>query len=343
MPETLLDTLKILCAQNGVSGTEDEVRDYIAGRVRPFADEVKTDLMGNLLVFKKGGKTPAKKVMLCAHMDEVGVIVTDITDDGYLKFACVGGVDRRVLIGKTVFLGTDRVRGVIGHRAVHLVRKEEKENVPQTEELYIDIGAGSKEEALGLTGPGETGAFDGTVYEFGEGFLKAKAIDDRIGCAVLITLIESELPVDCHFAFTVQEEVGTRGVFGAAFKTAPDVALAVEGTAAADLPSVEATKKITVPGRGVVIPFMDGGTIYNRELYRFLTGLAEQNGIPWQTKTVIAGSTDAAAVQRSRAGVQTAGIAAPIRNLHSPACVGKSSDFNDLYELARLFLSEMGE
>lgn len=339
----MLDTLKALCALNGVSGSEDEVRKFIEERVRPYADEVSADVMGNLIVFKKGRKTPSKKVMLCAHMDEVGVMVTDITDEGYLKFCCVGSVDRRVLIGKTVFIGDSRIFGVIGNKAVHLVKKDEKDHIPQLEDMYIDIGANSREDAEKLAAPGDTGAFDGSVIEFGECFLKAKAIDDRIGCAVLIKLIESELPIDCYFTFSAQEEVGTRGAFGATFRIGPDIALIVEGTTAADLPSVQSTKKVCSPGKGVVIPFMDGGTIYDRELYSLLTGMAEKNGIPWQTKSYVSGGTDAAAVQRSRGGVKTAGIAAPIRNLHSPSCIGCVSDFEAVLKLAGLFLESMGE
>jgi endoglucanase len=148
--------------------------------------------------------------------------------------------------------------------------------------------------------------------------------------------------VDCTFVFTVQEEAGTRGAFGASFSVKPDIALIVEGTTAADLPSVSPSKRVCSLGKGVVIPFMDKGTIYNRELTSLLTALADKNGIPWQTKSYISGGTDAGAVQRSRAGVMTAGIAAPLRNLHSPAVVGRVSDFDDVYRLAEAFLGEIG-
>ena len=337
----MLNTLKTLCALNGVSGDEGEVREYIMSRAKAHATELFSDAMGNLIAFKKGKKTPDKKIMLCAHMDEVGVIVTRITDEGFLKFACIGGIDRRVIIGKPVYIGKERVFGLIANRAIHLVKPEDREKAPQVDELYIDIGAKNREEAEKRVARGDTGAFDGQILEFGDGFVKAKAIDDRLGCAVLLHLLESDLPVDCWFAFTTQEEVGMRGAYGAAFKVAPDIALIVEGTTAADLPSVKGEKKVCCVGKGAVIPFMDGATIYDRDLYKMLTQLAEKNDIPWQTKTFISGGTDGAAVQRSRAGVKTAGIAAPIRNLHSPACVGKSSDFDHVLKLAGLFLEEM--
>lgn len=337
------ETIKDLCALGGVSGTEDDVRGYIMSRVAAFADSMETDAMGNLIVFKKGAKSPSKTLMLCAHMDEVGIIVTGMTDDGYLKFDIVGAIDRRVIIGKTVYIGKNKVFGVIGNKAVHLVKKEEREKVPPLEDMYIDIGTKDKNEASQMLSLGDTGAFDNAIVEFGGGFIKAKALDDRVGCAVLIKLLESELPVDCYFTFSVQEEVGTRGAFGAAFRISPEIALIVEGTTAADLPSVKSTKKICALGKGAVIPFMDGATIYNKELYGLLTELAEQNGIPWQTKSYVSGGTDAAAVQRSRAGVMTAGIAAPVRNLHSPSCVGCFSDFDAVLKLAGKFLEAIGE
>ena len=335
----MLNTLKALCALSGVSGNEDEVRDYVISRIREHAG-VTTDIMGNVIAFKKGAKTPAKKILLCAHMDEVGVIVTGINDDGYLKFAMVGGVDPGVVTGKTVMIGKQGIFGVIGSKAIHFLKAEDRTKAVDADELYIDICAKSREESEKLVSPGDTGAFESEVREFGNGFIKAKAIDDRFGCAVLLELIESDLPVDCHFAFTVQEEVGLRGAYPAAYRTAPDITLIIDATTSADLPSVSENKKVCKAGSGVVIPFMDAGTIYDRELVRILTNLAEKNKIPWQTKTVIAGGTDGAAFQRSRAGVKTAAISAPVRNLHSPSCVGKISDMEEAYKLAKLFLKE---
>jgi endoglucanase len=338
----MINTLKELCALPGVSGDEEAVREYILDLIGDFADEVVTDVMGNVIVLKKGAKTPAKKVVLCAHMDEVGVIVTGITDDGYLRFAMAGAIDSRVVVGKTVTVGKQRVIGVIGCKAIHLLKEKDREKNMETDDMYIDIGAKNREAAEKLVSLGDTGAFSAEIRGFGDGFIKAKAIDDRFGCAVLIELIKSDLPVDCQFTFSVQEEVGMRGALTAAYRTAPDFALIIEGTAAADIPSVPENKKVCKVGKGVVIPFMDQGTIYNRELYSMLTGIADKNGIPWQTKNVVAGATDAAAFQRSRAGVKTAGIAAPVRNLHSPACVAKTSDLEEVYKLAGLFLEEIG-
>lgn len=339
----MLDTLKTLCYLSGVSGFEDEVRDYILERIMPYTDSIFTDSMGNLLVTKKGRRSDTPKILICAHMDEVGLIITDIDDKGYLHFDFVGGIDRRVIIGKHVYIGRDRVPGVIGIKAYHLVDKEEEKKVPELEDMYIDIGVSSKEAAGELVSLGDCGVFADSVIEFGEGYLKAKAIDDRVGCAAMIKLIESDLPCDCTFAFTVQEEVGTRGAKIAAARLNPEIALVLEGTTAADLPEVSGGKKICSLGEGLVIPFMDRGTLYNRELYERVTRLAADNDIPWQTKSLIAGGTDAAAIQRSGIGVQTVAISAPVRNIHSPASVAKISDFEQMPVLARLLLESIAE
>ena len=337
----MLDTLETLCCLSGVSGTEDEVRDYILERVMPFADEIQTDPMGNLMIFKKGETAPSQRVMLCAHMDEVGLIVTDITEDGYLRFDTVGGLDRRVLPGKFVYVGAQRVQGVIGSKAIHLVDRDQRKKLPKISEMYIDIGAKDREQAKALVTPGDTVSFDDAVKRFGDGCIKAKAIDDRVGCAALVELIESRLPCDCWFAFTVQEEVGCRGAVTAARTIQPDIALVLEGTTAADLPGVEGAERICRLGEGVVIPFMDGRTMYDRELYRRLGVLAEENGIKWQTKTRIAGGTDASVIQRSGPAVRTAALSVAIRNIHTPACIAKIDECEDQLRLARLFLQDI--
>ena len=337
----MLELLRTLCALNGVSGDEDQVRDFIRAQAAPCADSLRTDALGNLIVFKKGRKSGGPRLLLCAHMDEVGVIVTRATDEGFLKFDFVGGVDRRVAIGKPVVLGPDRVPGVIGLKAIHLVSREEEKKVPKTDALYLDIGAADKEEALSKVPLGTCGAFVGPPEELGDGLLKAKAIDDRVGCAVMLELLKEELPLDVTFAFTAQEEVGTRGAFGAAFSVSPDIALVLETTTAADLPGVEGARRVCAPGKGPVISYMDGGTIFDRALFQTLCRLAEEHDIPWQTKEYIAGGNDAHAVQRSRAGVRVAALSAAVRYLHAPASVGSIRDFEDILRLTRLFLAEL--
>lgn len=337
----MIELLKTLCALSGPSGREERVRDYIEDYAKPYADEMFTDPMGNLHVFRKG-EVSDRTLMVCGHMDEVGLIVTGITEDGYLKFDFVGGVDRRVVIGKRVWMGEHNIPGVIGVKAYHLCKGEADKVVPAVNALYVDIGAESKAEAEKYISLGDAGCFDPDVFEFG-GMLKAKALDDRLGCAVCMKLLEQKPACDTWFVFTCQEEVGARGAGTAAFRIKPDAALILEATTAADLPGIPAHKTICKPGNGVVIPFMDKGTIYNRKLFNAMTALADANGIKWQTKQMIAGGTDASSIQRSRGGVPVVGLAAALRNIHSPACVGSVADFEGLYKLAQLFMKEFAK
>ena len=334
----MLELLKQLCLLNGVSGDEGEVRAFLRAQAEPYADSIRTDALGNLIVFKQGAKATGNRLLLAAHMDEVGLIITHVTDEGFLKFGFVGGVDRRIAIGKPVVLGPDRVPGIISLKAIHLTDKAELKKVPKTDSLYIDIGAGSREEALKKVPLGTYGSFVSQPEEFGDGFFKARAIDDRIGCAIMLELLKEELPLDVTFAFTAQEEVGTRGAFGAAFSVTSQVALVLETTTAADLPGVDSHRRVCAPGKGPVISYMDGSTIYDRGLFEDLRRLAEDNGIPWQTKEYIAGGNDARTIQRTKQGVRVAAMSAATRYLHAPSSVASVADFKNMLELTRLFL-----
>lgn len=339
----MIDTLKALCALSGVASFEDPVRDYLMEQARPFADEMRVDALGNLIIFKKGVKNTGNKLMLCAHMDEVGLIVKQITDDGYLKFSPIGGIDRRVLIGKRVYVGWNRTPGIIGLKAVHLTTAEERGKVPRLDEYYIDIGAKDREDAEVLVSLGDFAVFDNECMEFGNGMFKAKAIDDRVGCAVMLKLLQRDLPMDCVFAFTVQEEVGTRGAFGAAFSVTPEIALVLETTTAADLPGIKGQKRVCAPGQGPVIALMDGGTIYDKELFRLLTDTADSSGIQWQVKHYIAGGNDSRAIQRTKNGVRVANISAAVRYLHAPTSVGAIKDFEDMLTLTSAFVDVLAQ
>ena len=332
----MTEYLKRLCALDGVSGWEDEVRDEIRSAAQPFADEIRQDTMGNLLVFRKGAKN-GKTVMLAAHMDEVGLIVRGATDDGYLKFGTAGGIDRRLLFGKTVRCGQKKLPGVVGIKAVHLSKPQERDSIPQLSDMYIDIGASSKDDALKKVPLGEACAFTAKPTEFGKGFLKAKAIDDRIGCAVLLRLLEEKPVYGTWFAFTVQEEVGLRGARTAAYALRPDMALVIEGTTAADRPDLKGAERVCAPGEGVVLSYMDAGTLYDRGLFEKMRSIADAERIPWQLKRAVAGGTDAAAIQRSRDGVPVAGLAAAVRYIHAPVSVVSLEDCENLYNLARGF------
>lgn len=339
----LMETIKELCALSGVSGCEDEVRAWLKEKATPYATELRVDALGNLIVFKKGKKATGNTLLLAAHMDEVGLIVRSITEEGYLKFACVGGIDRRVLLSKPVAVGKDKLPGVIGMKPIHLTTSDERKSIPKVKELCIDIGAKDKEEAEKLVSPGDYVTFSGDIVEFGEGFIKAKALDDRAGCAIMLELLKEELPMDCTFVFTVQEEIGCKGAMGAAFSVKPKIALILETTTAADLAGVTGEKKVCCLGQGPVVPFMDGGSIADRELYELTRTLAREHDIPWQTKHMIAGGNDARAIQRSREGVRTVVMSAAVRYLHAPSTVACMRDFDHIYKLARLFIETVAQ
>lgn len=272
-----------LSALSGVSSWEDEVRDFLKAEAAPYAQEIRTDALGNLIVFKKGAKAAGNKLLLCAHMDEVGLMIRHITDDGYLKFDTVGSIDRRVLLGKPVLVGPDRLPGVIGLKAYHLVSRDEEKSVPKLNDYYIDIGAKNREEAEKLVSLGDVAVFTTQPELFGDGLLKGKALDDRIGCAVLLTLLKEELPMDCTFVFTAQEEVGTRGAFGAAFSVTPELALVIEGTTAADLPDSAPIRRCAPWARVRCSPSWTGAP---SRTVGCLNGSA-----PWQKRTRSPGSS----------------------------------------------------
>lgn len=336
----LKETLITLCGLSGVSSAEDEVRAFLRAQAEEAGAQVRVDTLGNLICFKRGAVAAPNRLMLCAHMDEVGLMVRYITDEGYLKFDTVGGIDRRVLIGKPVWVGPGKVSGVIGLQAIHLTTKAERDKVAKLEEFYIDIGADSREEAQALVSIGDVCAFQADALEFGDGLLKAKAIDDRLGCAVMLELLREDLPMDVTFVFTVQEEVGTRGAFAAAFSVKPELCMVLETTTAADLPGVARHKRVCQVGKGPVISLIDSATIYDRDLFEELRSLAEGNAIPWQTKELIAGGNDAKAVQRSREGVRVCALSAPVRYLHAPTSVVSLADCEHILALARLFIRD---
>lgn len=339
----MLEELKTLCRLSGVSSREDAVRAYLRTQAQPWAENIRIDPLGNLIVTKRGAKAAPGMLMLAAHMDEVGVMVDRIHKDGTLGFQFVGGVNRQVVIGKKVYLGPNRIPAVVGMKPIHLTTAKERKEVPKTDKLYLDIGCATREETEALVSLGDVGVFSDDVQEFGKGLLKAKAIDDRVGCAVLLDLLRQDLPMDVTFVFTVQEEVGTRGAFGAAFSVQPKIALVVEGTTAADLPGLEGGQRVCSVGKGPVIPYMDGATIYDRELFQLLGRLADAHQIPWQTKEYLSGGTDAKAIQRSRSGVRVAALAAAVRYLHAPSSVASIADYEHMIQLARLFVDAVAQ
>jgi len=335
-----VELLEKLCQLNGTSGDEGKVRDFIISEIKDYC-EYTVDALGNVIAYKKGANRAKNKVMISAHMDEVGMIVTSIKSDGTLTVSEVGGVDPRVVIGRQVLVGDSDINGVIGAKAIHNLSADERKKAPKFSSLYVDIGATNKEEAAKVVSLGDRVHFSLEFVAFGDGFIKGKAIDDRFGCAVMIELIQSELPYDCTFTFVVQEEVGLRGARPAAYTVDPDFALVIEATTAADIPLASGEKRCCELGKGAVVSHMDRSTIYDKELYNISCVIAQEHGIGWQTKTMVAGGNDSGAIHISRGGVRTTAISAPCRYLHSPSCVVKLSDLEDCEKLAKLMIEKM--
>ena len=332
--------LKKLCTAAGISGDEGSVRDIIIHEIKEYADELRVDNLGNLLVHKKGRAPAVNKLMLSAHMDEVGLMVTDVTADGYLKIDEVGGIDRRVLVGKRVYVGRDHLPGVMGVKPIHLTKGDEKTTIPEYSEMYVDIGATSKEEALLHVRYGDSVTFCSEFTETAS-FINSKAIDDRFGCLVLIDLIKSDLPYDMDFAFVVQEEIGLRGATVAAYTIAPDFALVIETTTAADIPEIDVQKQVCNLGQGAVISFMDRHTIYNKELVKLGMDTAAEIGVKSQYKRAVAGGNDAGAIHKSRGGVRTLAISLPCRYLHAPSCTANKDDCESVLRLTHAMAEKL--
>lgn len=329
------ELLKELCLIDGVSGDETAVREAVIEKIKDVCDDYHTDNLGSLICFKKGRKTPAKKLMICAHMDEVGFIVTAINGDGTLAFDMVGGVDPSVTIGRQVRVGKERISGVVGSTAVHNLSKEQREKAPKMSEMYIDIGADSKEDAEKYVSLGDCVYFCSEFVQLGERRIRSKAIDDRAGCAMMIRLMHEELEYDTYFVFNVQEEIGLRGSRVSATAVAPDFAIVLESTTAADIDGADGAKKVCSLGGGPVVSFMDRSTVYDKELYRLAFDLAKKENIPCQTKTRVAGGNDAGAIHISGTGVRTIAVSVPCRYLHSPSSVIETADLESSYTLVK--------
>ena len=336
----ITDRLLEICAPDGTSGDEGAVREYIRARIS--ADEVFVDNLGNLIVFKKGRKTPKNKIMFAAHMDEVGFMVTDITSEGFLRFGAVGGIDPRVVLGRSLRFKNGTL-GVVGTKAVHQQSADERKKAPDFGDMLIDIGASGREQAENHVQPGDCAVFDSDAFCFGDGFIKSKAIDDRAGCLIMMDMINGTPEYDAWYVFTVQEEVGTRGAKAAAFTVQPDIAVVLETTTACDIADTSGDKRVCELGKGCVVSFMDRATIYDRELYQLARKTADSLGIPNQTKTLIAGGNDSGAIHVSAGGVRTCALSVPCRYLHSPSCVIKESDYTATAALAGAVLGAFAE
>jgi len=334
--------LKELSEAIGVSGNEDAVRKIIADAVRDHVDELRSDTIGNLFAVKKArGAKRAFKVMIAAHMDEVGLMIVGYDGSGGLRFQAVGGIDDRILPGKALLVGPDKIPGVIGAKPVHLLKSDEWKQVVKIDSMVIDIGASSKEEAEKLVKLGQWAAFATRYRKVGR-TVTGKAFDDRAGCAALVELLRgARFPFDLYGVFTVQEEVGLRGARVAASAVEPDCAFVLEGTVCDDLPKDKDTSPTTELGKGPAISLMDRSVFADRRLVDHLVATAEKLGIPYQFKQPGVGGTDAGAIARSKAGVPSVPVSVPCRYIHSPVSRLSLDDFDNTVKLMRESLKRL--
>ncbi len=333
--------LKELSEARGVSGNEERVREIIREHVKPYVDQISVDSIGNLIALKKGDGSFPLKVMLAAHMDEVGLMVTHIDEKGYLHFGAVGGIDERILPGKRVLVGEKAIPGVIGLKPIHLLKEEERSQIVPVERLVIDIGAKDKASAEKMVQIGDYATFDVAFRELGSRRVMGKAFDDRAGCAVLAELVKERYPFDLYAVFTAQEEVGLRGARVAAYAIEPDAAFSIEGTVADDLPKEKDVSPTTRLGHGPAITLMDRSFVAFHPLVRLLVEAAEAEGIPYQFKQPLVGGTDSGAIHLARKGVPSATVAVPCRYIHSSASILSLDDFENTIRLMKAALMRL--
>lgn len=309
------------------SGYEKNIREVIKSKVESHADEVQVDALGNLIAIKGQPKKGGKKIMLAAHMDEIGIIATHIDESGFIRFTTIGGVRRNTCIGGRVrFL--NGTQGVIGYEAL-----EDPNKLPAFSQMYIDVGANDRSECP--VHIGDVAAFDRSFSAYGER-LVSKAMDDRIGVAVLIETLRllKGSPHQVYFVFSVQEEVGLRGATTAAFGLDPDIGIAVDVTRSGDTP--KGIKMDVALGSGPAIKIRDSGMLSDPRVVDWMVNTAENSKYPYQLEVLEAGTTDARAIQLTRAGVPAGCISIPCRYVHAPS---EMVDFNDVQYAVKLLLT----
>lgn len=324
----------------GVSGDEGAVRKIVLSEVESLADDIKVDALGNVLVMKKGTNADRIKVMIAAHMDEVGFMITADSGKGLFRFSVVGGIDARQLPGKPVWVGQDKIPGVIGAKPIHLTTASERKNTIAVDSLRIDVGAKNASKVK----VGDRATFTTTLGRLGPS-IRAKALDDRLGVINLIELLKNAPPnIDLLAAFTVQEEVGLRGARVAAYTFDPELAVVLDCTPAYDLPAwdgEENTRYNTRLDHGPAIYVADRGTLSDPRLVRHFVETAEAHEIPYQIRQPGGGSTDAGAIHKQRGGVPSLSISVPGRYLHTAASIIRVHDWQHTLNLVHTALANL--
>lgn len=326
----------------GPSGNEEEVCEILRKELEEYADDVRVDKLGNVF-FHHHGEEGNPCVMLAAHMDEVAFMVTFIEENGFLRFHTIGGITANIMPGQRILFRGSKgdLRGIIGTKPPHIMKEEERRKAIPIEDLFIDVGAESLEEATGKgVEIGTRGVFDVEFAELGGGYLRGKAFDDRAGCTVLSEVFKGlrDSPRNLVAVGTVQEEVGIRGARTATWQVDPDYGLALEGTFAADVPgSRPHTTSAKLKG-GPVVTIMDRATITHPKVLETLIGVGKEKSIPFQFKKVPRGGTDAAAIHLTKAGVPSGTVAVPCRYIHGPASIAHVDDLRNTILLVTDFV-----
>ncbi len=327
----MFDLIKEITGVFGPSGSEEKIRKVIRKKISDYVDKVEIDKLGNLIAVKKG-QGQGKKVMLAAHMDQIGLLITHIDDNGFLRFTNIGGIDPHRLIGQR-FIFADGTVGTVG------VEKVDKITEIKLSRLYLDIGASSKEEAGEKVKIGDSAIYYPVFNQAGERII-SNYLDDRIGCAVLIETLKqlADSPHDIYFVFTVQEEVGARGAQTAAYEIEPDLALAVDVTDTGDTPEAH-TMDVSL-GKGTAIKIKDSGSITHPVVKNLLISLAEENSIDYQLEVLEKGGTDAGTIHLTKGGIPSGTISIPSRYIHTPAEMVDINDVKDSISLLLILLSK---
>lgn len=334
---TLSETLEKLSNACGVAGREEEVRSLIQKFLKPYADEIKEDKLGNVIAVKEGKKN-APRVMLAGHMDEIGLLVKTISKRGFLQFMKIGGIDDRVLLAQKVMVYGEKgpLHGIVGSKPPHIQKEDERKRVITSDELFIDIGARSQEEAwkMGVK-VGDPIEFDVRFAQIGKDIVIGKAFDDRVGCAIMVETMKRLEKTECtvYAVGTVQEEVGCRGAVTAAYGIYPDVGIALDVTVAGDIPGVKEADAPMKLGKGPSLSVADYGLITHPKVLRLLVDAAEENKIPYQLETGLPGTTDASRISLAKEGVPSGTISVPTRYIHSPTSLLSLTDSENVVKL----------
>jgi len=335
--------IKELSQIPGVSGNEHKVRDFIKEKLSLWGIKYYTDSLGNLYAFKEGEKNKEEKgLMLSAHMDEVGLMVSSIEKSGHLRFYKVGGINEKALVSKPVCIGENNIVGIIGAKAVHLQKKEEREKALEVESLYIDIGAKSKEDAEKAVKVGDYVSF-WSEGDSCNGVIKGKALDNRAGCAALLEILQRDYPLSFTAVFTVQEEVGLRGARVAAYRVNPKIALVIETTAAVDIPEAKEKDYSTCLGAGAAFTIKDESFIADSRVLERLIEVAENLGKPYQFRRFGDNFTEGGAFSLAGKGVAAGVISTPCRYIHSPISMLLRKDWESLVEITDAFIRSIEE